>query len=83
VVCEWQNGRLEIRYRGQKMAWEELPGKPQRAAMEKQTKKAKPYGGTPPTASHPWKQGYQGMTVWRPPEVEGAQPGPAVASASP
>jgi hypothetical protein len=46
-----EDGRLEIRYRGQPMKWEELAERPQpnRAVSEK--KKSKPYGGTPPAAS--------------------------------
>ena len=82
VVCEWADGRLEIRYRGQKVAWEELTHKPQPPEAVSKDQKAKPYGGTPPTANHPWKQRYQGMTAWRP-VAEGARTGPAVVSASP
>jgi hypothetical protein len=63
MVCEWQDGRLEIRYRGQKVLWEEIEERPQRAEVEQPRKAAIPYGGTPPTASHPWKQRYDGMQV--------------------
>ena len=82
VVCEWEDGRLEIRYRGQKVAWEELAGKPQPPTAEKK-KKTRPYGGTPPTTSHPWKRSYREMSAWRPPAAAGARTGPAVVSASP
>ena len=61
AVCEWPDGRLEIRYRGQKVLWEEIAERPQRAEVEQPRKLAIPYGGTPPTASHPWKQRYDGM----------------------
>jgi len=61
TVCEWQHGRLEIRYRGQKVPWEEIAERPQRVEVEPPRKVAIPYGGTPPTASHPWKQRYDGM----------------------
>jgi hypothetical protein len=61
VVCEWQDGRLEIRYRGQKVRWEEIEKRPQRAEAEPPRKVAIPYRGTPPAASHPWKQRYDGM----------------------
>jgi hypothetical protein len=66
VVCEWEDGRLEIHYRGQKVAWEEIVERPQPAKAEPTHKVRKPYGGTPPTASHPWKQRYDGRKVWRP-----------------
>ena len=60
-VCEWQDGRLEIRYRGRKVLWEEIAERPERAAEGQPRKVAQPYGGTPPKASHPWKQRYDGM----------------------
>jgi transposase len=59
AVCEWQDGRLEIRYRGQTMNWEEIAERPQKELPERKT--ATPYGGTRPMASHPWKQRYDGM----------------------
>jgi hypothetical protein len=52
VVCEWEDGRLEIRYRGQKLQWKELADKPERRETSTK-KKSKPYGGTPPTGQHP------------------------------
>jgi hypothetical protein len=64
LVCEWEDGRLEIRYRGQKVAWEEIVERPPAAQLDLPRQAAKPYGGTPPTASHPWKQRYDGMKVW-------------------
>lgn len=67
VVCEWEDGRLEIYYRGQKVAWEEIAERPQAAKPEPTHKVTRPYGGTPPTANHPWKQRYDGMKVCRPP----------------
>jgi len=66
VVCEWEDGRLEIRYRGQKLAWEELVERPQRAKAEPPPKAAQPYRGKPPSAKHPWKQRYDSMKVWLP-----------------
>ena len=73
VVCEWEDGRLEIRYRGQKLQWEELADKPEPRRETSAKKKSKPYGGTPPTAQHPWKQSYQEMKVWHPPVEKTAQ----------
>jgi hypothetical protein len=67
VVCEWEDGRLEIHYRGQKVEWEEIVERPPPRAAEQPGKPAKAYGGTPPTANHPWKQRYETMKVWRPP----------------
>jgi len=64
VVCEWEDGRLEIRYRGQKVEWEEIAERPRPRATEAPNKATKAYGGTPPTATHPWKQRYDGMSAW-------------------
>jgi hypothetical protein len=61
AVCEWPDGRLEIRYRGQKVLWEEIAERPECAEADQHRKVAIPYGGTPPAASHPWKQRYDGM----------------------
>ena len=66
VVCEWEDGRLEIHYRGQKVEWEEIGERPRPAAAEPPRPVTKPYGGTPPAANHPWKQRYDGMKVRRP-----------------
>ena len=63
AVCEWENGRFEIRYRGQKVLWAEIAERPQPAGAGQPHPVARPYGGTPPTASHPWKQRYDGMKV--------------------
>ncbi|MGH9783098.1 MAG: ISNCY family transposase [Terriglobia bacterium] len=64
LVCEWEDGRLEIHYRGQKVAWEEIAERPSAAQPDRVLPAARPYGGTPPTASHPWKQRYDAMKVW-------------------
>ena len=61
VVCEWQDGRVEIRYRGQKVSWKEIAERPQRPAAEPARKVAPAHRGTPPAAGHPWKQRYDGM----------------------
>ena len=63
VVCEWQDGRVEIRYRERKVQWEEIAERPKRAKAEPARPAAKPYGGTPPAPSHPWRQRYDGMRM--------------------
>lgn len=83
MVCEWECGRLEIRYRGQKVSWEELAERPRPKEEAGGEKKAKPYAGTPPAAHHPWKLSYQGMQPWRQTTEEGARIDLAAASASP
>ena len=51
VVCEWQKGRLEIRYRGRKVLWEEIAERPQRAEADEPRKAPIRHGGTAPAAS--------------------------------
>ena len=46
---------------GQKVVWKEIAERLQRVDPPRQVAIA--YGGTPPTASHPWKQRYDGMPV--------------------
>jgi hypothetical protein len=61
TVCEWEDGRLQICYRGRAVAWEEIPGPvpaPVVAAREAKAKKPKP---PTPKADHPWRQGYRKM----------------------
>ena len=61
VVCEWQDGRVEIRYRERKVLWEEIAERPRRAKVEPARQAARPHGGTPPAPSHPWRQRYDEM----------------------
>jgi transposase len=60
TVCEWEDGRLEIRYRGKRLGYEEIAQRP--------AKVASPVVGVhqhhrpkPPQADHPWRQAYQEM----------------------
>jgi hypothetical protein len=58
TVCEWEDGTLEIHYRGRKLAHHEIverPRKPEVVAGKPRrlvTRPAKP--------DHPWRSGYQG-----------------------
>src|SRR5260370_29964457 len=57
TVCEWADGRLQIRYRGRAVSWEEIAGPvPAQAA----TPEATAQNQQPPTpkADHPWRQGF-------------------------
>ncbi|PYX56443.1 MAG: hypothetical protein DMG76_14595 [Acidobacteria bacterium] len=59
--CEWEDGRLQIRYRGRAVVWEEIPGPvPVQAVRPREatSKKQKP---PTPQADHPWRQGYREM----------------------
>jgi hypothetical protein len=69
TVCEWEDGRLEIRYRGRAVRWEEI-GAPAPAAA-RATKSTLPNTGHRkpiiPAADHPWRRDYRKMRPWRSP----------------
>ena len=63
MVCEWEDGKLEIRYRDRKLNWHLIPARPQPPAVAR-SKRRKP--GTPPAVTmpnHPWRRSYQDMQV--------------------
>jgi transposase len=62
VVCEWEDGTVEIHYRDHKLSWHEISeqsGKPEAVEV---TKRRKHF--TPPAVKmpdHPWRRAYRGM----------------------
>ena len=60
TVCEWEDGRIEIHYRGQKLGWEEIAAPPQRVREPRAAKAASPLTRKRwrPPADHPWRRGY-------------------------
>jgi transposase len=63
VVCEWEEGVIEVHYRGERIAFTELKepiakplAPPARVVPAVVVRKSKP--------DHPWKQGYQNMRRW-------------------
>jgi hypothetical protein len=58
IVQEWESGKLEIRYRGQKIAWKEIPALPERPLAEKLRERLRPL---PPSATHPWRRDYRDL----------------------
>ena len=68
TVCEWEDGALEIHYRGQKLKWKEIesPAAAERLAMEARTSRAVSVGVKTkwkPGADHPWRRPYGKGTV--------------------
>jgi len=63
VVCEWEDGRLEIRYRSRAVGWEEIPAPAPVATGSAKTMPAKPENrkAVVPKPDHPWKQAYRTM----------------------
>jgi transposase len=59
MVCEWQGGRIEIEYRGQRLKWNEIQELPMKPAKEE--KRSVRVRKPDPPVDHPWRQGYQRM----------------------
>jgi hypothetical protein len=66
LVCEWEDGRVEIRYGGRRLCHEEIATRP---AIQPPPAAAKPRQQrripAPPLASHPWRKPYQQMRSQR------------------
>jgi hypothetical protein len=63
TVCEWEDGRIEIRYRGRAVAWQEIVTRPvavvAAAVPRRQSKPAAPL------PEHPWRKEYRTMRAER------------------
>jgi len=74
TVCQWQDGAIEVRYRGHKLVWEEIVTLPPAAARAS----ARQPTGRPtwhkPAPNHPWK-------TWRGPASTSVSP--AVSASAP
>lgn len=71
VLCEYEDGAVEIQYRGQKLQWHKIEARPGKAEMVA-SQRRKSY--TPAAAhmpNHPWRRSYQDM-----------QPRPAMGAAT-
>jgi transposase len=60
LVCEYEDGRLAIEYRGQKLGFEEIPAPPPAAAAAP-PRVAQATRSCRPSAEHPWRLGYDKM----------------------
>ncbi len=68
TVCEWENGRMEIHYRGQKLKWKEIEERP---VPEKEVSAKAAFRATPrrkwrPGPDHPWRRAYGERNLPRP-----------------
>lgn len=81
TVCEWEDGRLEIRYRGARVEWVEIAAPAARRVQPAATAKPVRHRTVVPKADHPWKQNYKTMRV-RPATTGGGSEAHLEASAS-
>ncbi len=66
VVCEWEDGRVEVRYRGERIRHEEIAALPipgaetePRATKQKMPVRVRMH----PARNHPWRASYKQMSV--------------------
>jgi transposase len=59
VVCEWEDGKLEIRYRGKRLDYEEILERPAKPIPARKPRRRRL--PAPPKPDHPWRDGYQAM----------------------
>jgi len=69
TVWEWEDGRLQIRYRGRAVAWEEITGPVPVQAVRPRETTAKKATSPTPKADHPWRQDYRKMRPWSKPAI--------------
>ena len=64
MVCQWEDGRIEVRYRDETIAHEQIQERGPAKAVEKERKGPVPQPPGPRfngPGQHPWKQSYAGM----------------------
>jgi hypothetical protein len=60
LVCEWEDGTMEVYYRGKRLAFTELP-EPIRKTARPAPPAARPMVVRKAKQDHPWRQSYQNM----------------------
>ena len=86
LVCEWEDGAVEVHYRGERMEYQELMTRPEvMAPMSREPRRdLAPAIQSKPAPSHPWRQGYeQRMKFQRMDRRQAPSPAGVSASATP
>ena len=63
MVCEWENGKLEIRYRGRAVAWDQIPAPIPARGVNPAEATPRRHKTVTPKADHPWRQNYRKMAL--------------------
>jgi transposase len=66
LVCEWEDGSIEIQYRGQKLPWHEIEERPRKPEVVAQKRRRQSTPAATHMPNHPWRRSYQDMQP-RPP----------------
>ena len=61
LICEWEDGAVEVHYRGERIDYEDLVVRPGIVAVAPAGPRREPakHGGSKPVPSHPWRKGYE------------------------
>lgn len=84
TVCEWEDGAMEIHYRGRKLTWHEIEERPQKPEVVAAKRRRSSTPAAAPLPNHPWRRSYQDMKALGSPSAGvGARISVASASAPP
>ena len=61
LICEWEDGAVEVHYRGERMDYEDLVVRPQavQVAPREPSREPAKHVGSKPAPGHPWRHGYE------------------------
>lgn len=59
TVCEWQDGRIKIYYRGREIRWEQIAERPPKPVKASSTSRPRESGV--PQMDHPWRRSFKNM----------------------
>src|SRR6266852_1451330 len=61
LICEWEDGAVEVHYRGERMDYEDLVVRPrtEKAAPREPCREPAKQVGSKRAQEHPWRQGYE------------------------
>jgi hypothetical protein len=82
TVCEWEDGTVEIQYRGQKLRWHEIEERPVKSTGIEPHRRTHPRRPPTPLPDHPWRNRFQDMHARGPVGEPGRNGSLSVASPS-
>ncbi|MGH9579782.1 MAG: ISNCY family transposase, partial [Terriglobales bacterium] len=83
TVCEWEDGAIEIHYRGRKLSWHAISERPRKTEVARPKRRRSVTPSAAQMTDHPWRKGYGGMKALSAPGRSGAPFSMASASAPP
>jgi hypothetical protein len=61
LICEWEDGAVEVRYRKERIEYEDLVLRPSVVTAPKARlhREPAPHGRSKPAPNHPWREGHE------------------------